>query len=80
MLDTYQTFDGDIEEWARISRGRDASGITDDDWSLIEELLQGLSLINSGQASPDFSASIQTLLMESTADEQTRAALREMAK
>lgn len=75
-LNVYRRFDGDLDGWARIANGHDASGITDADWHLIEELRQGLALIAAGQASQAFMASFESRLRDATADEATRQALR----
>lgn len=77
-LRVYQNFDGDIDGWARASGGSDGSGITDDDWFLIEDLRQGLGLVVSGRASPAFAASLEQRLHALTADEATRQALHEL--
>lgn len=34
-LNIYRRFDGDLDGWARIANGHDATGITDADWLLI---------------------------------------------
>ncbi|OYW14781.1 MAG: hypothetical protein B7Z46_01985 [Hydrogenophilales bacterium 12-64-6] len=72
----YRRFDGDLDGWARIASGHDASGITDADWHLIEDLRQGLGLIAAGQASQTFAAALESRLLRTTADEATRQALR----
>ena len=77
-LNIYRRFDGDLDGWARIASGHDASGITDADWHLIEDLRQGLGLIAAGQASQTFAASLESRLLRTTADEATRQALRAM--
>ena len=75
----YQNFAGDIDGWARASGGGDPSGMTDNDWFLIGELRQGLSLVSAGAASPEFGAAVERRLTASTADEPTRPALRQLA-
>jgi len=75
-LNIYQRFDGDLDGWSRIANGHDASGITDADWHLIEELRQGLALIAAGQASQAFTTSFESRLRDATAGETTRQALR----
>jgi hypothetical protein len=74
-LRIYRHFDGDMDGWARTASGHDASGITDDDWFLIEELRQGLALVATGQASQAFAASLESQLLDTTVDEATRQAL-----
>jgi len=51
----------------------------DEAWSTIPRLLQGLSIIASGFASARFRVAMEAELYESTADEETRQTLREMA-
>lgn len=75
-LRTYQEFNGDIDGWARASKGKVNSSLTDADWYLIDELLMGLTTIGTGLASPSFAHEIETKLLASTVDEATRAALR----
>jgi len=75
-LNIYRRFDGDLDGWARIANGHDASGITYADWLLIEDLRQGLALIAAGQTSQTFTAALESHLLRTTADEATRQALR----
>lgn len=74
-LKVYQHFGGSIDGWARATNVGDDSGITDGDWFLIDELRQGLALIATGQASQAFTASLESRLLDTTADEATRQAL-----
>ena len=74
-LQMYRRFDGDIDGYSR-SRVDDRSGITDEDWRLIDELRQALSIISSGRAAPEFAASVEQRLSSVAVDDQTRQALR----
>jgi hypothetical protein len=76
-LRMYQRFDGDIDGYSR-SRVDDTSGITDEEWRIIDELRQALFLVSSGRAAPEFAASVEQRLSSVAADEQTRQALREL--
>jgi hypothetical protein len=76
-LKTYHRFHGDIDGFVR-SRDDEQSGITDEDWQLIDELRQALFVVKSGQASPEFAASVEQRLLSVTADEATRTAVREL--
>lgn len=75
-LRTYHEFNGDIDGWARASRGKVKSFMTDADWHLIDELLMGLTTVGTGLASPSFVQEIETKLLASTSDEATRSSLR----
>ena len=50
-LRTYQEFNGDIDGWARASKDKTKSLMSDTDWYLIDELLMGLTTIETGIAS-----------------------------
>lgn len=77
---TYEWFKGDIDGFAR-TRGRgDHSGITDEDWSVIDQLRQSLFLVASGLASTEFATEVEQRLQSVTDDEQTREALRRLSK
>jgi len=71
----YRRFDGDIDGFARSSVD-DSSGITDEDWHVIDELRQALFLVQSGQATPEFAASVEQRLSSVAADDATQRALR----
>lgn len=79
-LAVHQRFGGDLDGWARAKGGHDASGMRDEDWFLIDELLQGLALVASGQASPAYAEELERRLLDVTADDATRQALRELAR
>jgi len=79
-LEVHQRFGGDIDGWSRHTGGRDDSGMRDEDWFLIEELLHGLALVASGQASQTYAAALEQRLLGVTANEATRQALRELAR
>lgn len=76
-LEIYRRFNGDIDGYSRSSMD-DRSGITDEDWRLIDELRQALFLVRSGQAAAEFAASVEHRLSYVAADEGTRQALREL--
>ena len=78
-LKMYRRFNGDIDGYSR-SRVDDQSGITDEDWNAIDELRQALFLVQSGQASPEFAASVEQRLSSVAPDEAARQALRELVR
>jgi len=79
-LAVHQRFGGDLDGWTRTTGGQDDSGMRDEDWFLIDELLQGLALVASGQASPAYAEALERRLLDVTADDATRQALRELAR
>jgi hypothetical protein len=73
----YQAYRGDVDGWARRGGGE---GMTGDDWQLIERLRQDLFLVAAGRSSPEFAAATERRLRDATDGEQTREALRELAR
>jgi len=45
---------GDIDAWTRLSKNREAQIITDSDWQLFDDFIQGIYLVESGKASNGF--------------------------
>jgi len=79
-LETYRRFGGDIDGYAR-SRGRgDTSGITDEDWALIDDLRGALFIVAAGKASPEFAAVVERRLQETAADPETCELIRLLAR
>ncbi len=76
---TYEKFHGDIDGYARARAGGDTSGITEDDWTLIDRLRQAIYLVATGRAGGSFPVKTEQELQAVTADEATREALRELA-
>jgi hypothetical protein len=70
-LDAYRRFGGDIDGYARSHGRGDASGITDEDWALIDELRGALFIVAPGKASPEFAASVQRRLQVAAVDLET---------
>ncbi|ANQ86263.1 hypothetical protein [Azoarcus olearius] len=77
-LDAYAHFGGDIDAKARM-RGGGVVAVSDEDWYLIDDLIQRLGLVQAGLASPAFAAKTEQHLQAVTADEPTRDRLRQMA-
>lgn len=78
-IQTYERFRGDMDNYSRAHGGGDTSGITDEDWWLINELCQGLYLVAFQKASENFGIEVEQKLHSVTTDEPTRKALRQLA-
>lgn len=76
----YAQFDGDIDGWARSARDESAAAMSDVDWYLIDELLQGLAAVKAGVATASYAEQVEQRLLASTEDEATRHCLRALAK
>jgi len=78
-LRIYEQFDGDIDGWARTSSGQATTGMTDEDWYLIDELLMGLATIKTGVASASYAQQVEQRLLASTGDQATHSILHTLA-
>jgi hypothetical protein len=78
-IQAYERFEGDADGFARMRGGGDSSGITDDDWALIDRLRQAIYLVASRKAAEIFRLQTEQELQAVTADEATRTALRRLA-
>ena len=75
-LKTYRRFGGDIDGYARSHGQGDTSGITDEDWALIDELCGALFIVAAGKASAEFAATVDRRLQEAAADPETCEQMR----
>jgi hypothetical protein len=73
-LKMYRRFNGDIDGLSRAGVD-DSSGAIYEDWRVIDELRQALFLVRSGQAAPEFAASVEQRLSSVTADGGTSRCL-----
>jgi hypothetical protein len=78
-LKTYQKFKGDAAAWKLETGGADSSGILDDDWLLIKDLVFKLNLQWTGQLNPEILDSFEAQLLQATADDLTCGHLNGMA-
>ena len=52
-LQTYIRLNGDIDGWAHVSK-KSETDITDDEWTLLDQLIQKLTICRRGQGSEEF--------------------------
>jgi len=76
-LRIYEKFGGDIDGF---SRSKLSESITDQDWHLIGELLQGLSIVQSGLASADFESRVRARTVEVAEDEDVCERLFQLSR
>ena len=79
-LNTYRRFGGDIDAHARAHGRGDTSGITDEDWALIDELRGALFIVAAGKASSEFAAVVERRLQKAVADPETCEQMRQLAR
>ena len=79
-LRIYEKFGGDIDGFQRGSRIGERESITDQDWRLIEEILQSLLIVESGLASADFEAEVRAQATAAAQDEQVLHRMFQLSK
>jgi len=75
----YKKYGGDIDGFARAKNSNDYSLITDDEWFLIDSLIQKLFLVKSGKASPEYAKRISEEVRQNVEGEEIINELMELA-
>lgn len=72
-LDTYIQCNGDVDMWARSRRKRtkEWEEMSSSDWFLIQDLLQSIAIVKSGQASSQFRDNLNEQILEECDNEDT---------
>ena len=78
-LNIYNKYKGDIDAWSRSGSKKEKEVISDDEWFLIDELLQDLQLVEKGLASESFIKDFNSRL-NSNCDYETISKLKLMVK
>ena len=78
-IQIYKNYGGDVDGWARVGSKKEKELMNDEDWFLIEDLLQDLSLLKSGNSSKEYNAKISEKLKEKCSDEETIKRLKELS-
>lgn len=79
-LKIYSHYKGDVDMWARIGRRKEKQIMTDDDWLIIDSILQDIRLVNSKLASKEYAEEVERKLEQYSTDVQTMEALKKIAK
>ena len=79
-LRIYDKFNGDVDGFSRGGSQIEKSSISDQDWRLIDELIQSLTMVKQGLVSRDFEARVRERLSEVVQDEHTREYLYRLSK
>ena len=67
----FKRYEGDISGWVRSSSKNEKIIMTDNDWYLIDSLLQDLSIVKKGLTSLEFSKSLDDKLRNLCDNEET---------
>ena len=63
-IKVYKRYDGDIDGWARSGSKKEKSIMSDEDWYVIDGLIQDLSMVKKGLASSGFNENLNVKLKE----------------
>ena len=74
----YKSFNGDIDGWARIGTDEELNLMEDEDWRLIDEIIQDIKIIKNGYASDVFKEKFETKLIEHQIDKNTLVYLKQV--
>ena len=77
-LKIFKKYSGDIDGWARFGNKSELELMSDDDWKLIDELLQSLESVKKGLVSKYFKSQILNRLEEACDSKETRYELKSM--
>lgn len=77
-LKIYKKYSADIDGWARVGKKSELEIMNDDDWTLIDELLQNLELVEKGLASDSIKSQILDKLNGSCDSDKTKQELKSL--
>ncbi len=72
----YKKYSGDIDSWARSGSKKEKLVMNDDDWYVIDGLIQDFSLVKKGLTSLTFGNDLNNKLKEKCDSEETIEALK----
>jgi len=75
----FRRYRGDIDSWARSGSKVELSMMNDDDWFMVNELVQDLILVKKGLTSIEFSQNLETRLRLCCNNNGTIEELRKIA-
>ncbi len=75
----YNSFQGDVDGWARMDSKKEKAIMNDGDWFFIDGLLQDIQLVKKGLTSKEFSDTLQRRLIENCDNPETINQLRKVA-
>lgn len=72
----YKRYNGDIDGWSRNGSKKEKFVMTDDDWYIIDGLIQDFTLVKNGLTSLTFNNDLNNKLKENCDNEETIQALK----
>lgn len=78
-VNIYIKYRGDIDGWSRNNSKKELSIIKDDDWYLMNSLIQDIKLLNKKLTSQEYSDKLQENLKLNCENDETINRLRKLA-
>lgn len=78
-LKLFERYSGDVDAWARSGSKKEQLIMMDNDWYLIDDMIQDLNLIKKGLASADFQDKLKLKLNTNCDNEETIKKLESIA-
>ena len=78
-LTIYQRYGGDVDGWVRAAVPLEKALMTDEDWTVIGELLQRVAIVKSGRAAATYQAETNRMIAAKVTDERVLKRLMEYA-
>ena len=75
----YRKYGGDIDGYARAKNPHDCPLVTDEEWFLIDSLVQKLMLVKNGKTSPEYANRISAEVYQCVEGEEALNELMEIA-
>lgn len=75
-INIYKKYNGDIDSWARSGSKKEKNILNDNDWHIIDGLIQDLSLVKKELTSLTFSNDLNSKLKEICDGEETVESLK----
>jgi hypothetical protein len=75
----YKKYNGDIDSWVRFGSKKEKLHIDDNDWYLIEQLVQDIFLVNRNLASLKYKNELNTKLTEICVDMESIELLKNIS-
>lgn len=74
----YKKYSGDIDGWARVGKKSELELMSDEDWAVIDELIQNLELVEKGVVSDSFMSQTFDKLKKVCDSERTQNELKSL--
>lgn len=76
----FRSYKGDVDLWAKVGSRKEKALIEEEDWYLIESLIQDIKLVKKELASTQFSDALEIKISDNCEDVQTINLLKAFAQ